>query len=991
MRKHSVAAILSLAAALLLACAAYAADATVGSTVGSTAGSTGGATNVNSGPGIKITWKAPGDVPASKVAGYNIYRSGQSMGHYMKLNQKPIQALDYEDRGLTRGDRFFYRVSTVFSDGKESKATEPVGMAAGEPGAAEIKLPKINFITSDALGKVIYLGETVVFIMEGDPGLKATLDIAGAASGLPMSEVKPGTYSCSFTVKAGMTVRNAAATAALADAYGGKAVISTPATINFYGINRPPKSGFYAGIVESDRIGLNWNARQGFDGSYRIYRDVSPIVGTTGLAPVAPGISGSASAYIDANVEPGKTYYYLLAAVGRGGGETVLSDSLEVRVPEAGRTSGMDVSEDSAGKDLKPGDKLTVTVKTAHGGGATFSIGSAVRDSKLTEKDPGTYVGEYVVKEGDGVFKSRVAVSFRDAAGNTHFGNSATFVSFNAPRVAPLAVSGRKPLAYSLKDDIQSVVGISGRLTAGETIDVTLEGEPGNKAFFNIGDGIWKVPMAEDPGAPGTYKGSYTIKPGDSAGMSPDPLKKVYLTAYLQSPAGVLSDPMTSPVPVEVDTTCNIKVDTSSPSLPADAKSHAKVTFTVTDADGKPVRDRRLTILLEPPPNYTGVVGAGGMAMPTQGQDAMLGSLRVDFDDLTDSYGQVTATYTSGFAAKTAMITARDFATGSVGIGYITTSITSSVSVNLQPALGPPVSAASKPVYQLTLDVVPDPGNPVRKYPDFLIEAVPNLLTADGVSRANIIATLTTTSGQPVQGKTILFAVSGAGGTLTASSATTDMMGRAQVFYIAGTKAGRAMVTATEPTSGVSVDTIITLLADAPAKIYAKAYPDTLPADGVSSSRVVVELADVNNNPTQGIGVRFALRGGSAMGMIGAAYGVTDSRGAFDFIYTAGRQTGVATIDISAVSPPPSDDDLKAMRMRVVAPMVDDNYDYTELMVLDWYKAAGDQVGKGEPLALVETPLGSMVVYSPASGVLDSITVDKGVNVIEGKEIGVLK
>ena len=409
MRKHSVAAILSLAAALLLVCAAYAADATVGSTVGSTAGTTvdttGGTTNVNSGPGIKITWKAPGDVPASKVAGYNIYRSDQSMGHYVKLNQKPIQALDYEDRGLTRGDRFFYRVSTVFSDGKESKATEPVGMVAGEPGAAEIKLPKIKYLTSDALGRVTYLGETSVFVMEGDPGLKASLDIAGAASGLPMREVKPGTYSCSFTVKPGMAVRNAGATATLQDAYGGKTVITTPATINFYGISRPPKSGFYAGIVESDRVGLNWNARAGFDGSYRIYRDVSPIVGTAGLAPVAPSISGSASAYIDADVEAGKTYYYLLTAVDRGGGETPLSDSLQVRVPEAGRVSGMDVLEDSAGKDLKPGDKVVVTVKTTSGGGAMFSIGSAVRDSKLTEKDPGTYVGEYVVKEGDGVFK----------------------------------------------------------------------------------------------------------------------------------------------------------------------------------------------------------------------------------------------------------------------------------------------------------------------------------------------------------------------------------------------------------------------------------------------------------------------------------------------------------------------------------------------------------------------------------------------------------
>jgi pyruvate/2-oxoglutarate dehydrogenase complex dihydrolipoamide acyltransferase (E2) component len=71
--------------------------------------------------------------------------------------------------------------------------------------------------------------------------------------------------------------------------------------------------------------------------------------------------------------------------------------------------------------------------------------------------------------------------------------------------------------------------------------------------------------------------------------------------------------------------------------------------------------------------------------------------------------------------------------------------------------------------------------------------------------------------------------------------------------------------------------------------------------------------------------------------------------------------------------------------------MVYDNDDFTELVVLKWFKAVGEPVGKGEPLAIVGGPLGHMAVYSPAAGILDQIAVDPGVNVMEGRDIGVIK
>ncbi|MBI5696465.1 MAG: Ig-like domain-containing protein [Nitrospirae bacterium] len=949
------------------------------------------------GSGIRLSWQSPKDVDAASVVGYNVYRSKSILGHYERVGDAPVKTPGFDDAGLVDGTVYYYRVTTVFADGGESRPTQPVGMKAGaSPGTKQVGLPRIQFFTSDALGKVTYMGEEAVFMLEADPGLTATVDIPGAADGIRMEELKPGTYRGSFRVPGGLMLGDARAVVTVMDEAGGRAVAETPPTLSFSGVTRPGFSGLYAGIVEPDRVGLNWPTRDGEDVRYSVYRDSVGIIDLAGLAPLSSNIYGGVTAYIDTDLVPGETYYYVLAVAGPNGDVIDYSANLKVTVPvSSGRRGIASVEEDSSGRVLRPGDTLTVTARTVPGGKAAFTLGTAVRDGSMPETEPGVYRGGYTVREGDGVFKVRVAVSFRDSYGSASFANSGTFVTVDAPRSAgSAAAAGDRPRVHGISDDIRSAAGPSGRLTAGRTFTVTMTGEPGNKAYFSVGEGIWKVPMTEAPDSPGTYTGSYTVRPGDSAGMNPDPLAAVYLTGYLEGPTGAVSEPEQAAEPVVVDTTVDIKVETSISSLPADARSQAKVTFTVTDADGEPVADRRISVLLEAPPRYTGVVGAGGVgALPpdeafglAQASDA--GRLEVDFDDLTNTRGEVTATYTSGFAAKTAMLVARDFITGSVGMGYITTSLTSSVNITLEdPAGAPAVSAPEDAAYQLDVVMEPDPANPVRVYEGFVVEAVPDTLTADGVSRAAVIATLTK-DGVPVEGKTVVFSVGGAGGSLTMTSCVTDMSGRAQVFYIAGTKAGKALITATETSTGVSAVKVVTLLADAPAKIYVRAYPDSIPADGASSSRVVVEVADVNDNPTEGVSVGFLLRGGQEQGMVSVDGAVTDFRGACDFIYSAGTSPGVATIDVTASSGAPTYEELAGAMSAVVAPLVYDNMEFTELTVLSWYKAIGDKVGRGEPVAVVGTPLGEMTVYAPVSGELEDITVWQGINVIEGEEIG---
>lgn len=63
-----------------------------------------------------LTWKAS----ASRVVGYNVYRSEKAGGPYAKLTSSPIQATNYIDRAVQSGRIYFYAVTAVDSKGKES-------------------------------------------------------------------------------------------------------------------------------------------------------------------------------------------------------------------------------------------------------------------------------------------------------------------------------------------------------------------------------------------------------------------------------------------------------------------------------------------------------------------------------------------------------------------------------------------------------------------------------------------------------------------------------------------------------------------------------------------------------------------------------------------------------------------------------------------------------------------------------------------------------
>lgn len=63
-----------------------------------------------------LKWKAS----ASRVVGYNVYRSDKSQGPYTKLNSAVVPTTSYTDMTVQAGHTYFYLVTAVDAQGHES-------------------------------------------------------------------------------------------------------------------------------------------------------------------------------------------------------------------------------------------------------------------------------------------------------------------------------------------------------------------------------------------------------------------------------------------------------------------------------------------------------------------------------------------------------------------------------------------------------------------------------------------------------------------------------------------------------------------------------------------------------------------------------------------------------------------------------------------------------------------------------------------------------
>jgi hypothetical protein len=399
---------------------------------------------------------------------------------------------------------------------------------------------------------------------------------------------------------------------------------------------------------------------------------------------------------------------------------------------------------------------------------------------------------------------------------------------------------------------------------------------------------IWPVMgVAMEEERPGEYGGRYRIGAGDAN-------PRAVVVGHL-SRGGGRGVKKVYEREFEVDTGYTIGVETSPGELAAnvtgDATSESEVTITVTDANGKAAAGRRLGILLATTSEYSGVIGGGEFT------DATGGSLRGEAEVETDAFGRARLRYRAGFAAKTAIIVARDMETNDTGSGSVRTHIRATAQLSQVAPLQE--SVMKRGGYELKLSSSAD------------------WLTADGSSRAYLTARLQK-NGKPAEGVPVSFKMSRGNGELRSLDLSTGRNGEARAVYTAGTKVGVVVVIVEAALEGnrMRATARIQLRSDAPAKIEVDLEKEELLADGRDDTDVVVTVTDVNKNPVRGAGVEFAVTEGD--GRLTARQTETDGRGQVTANYQAGREVGKVEIDITVRSPAPTEEELEAARAAAV-------------------------------------------------------------------------
>ena len=513
---------------------------------------------------------------------------------------------------------------------------------------------------------------------------------------------------------------------------------------------------------------------------------------------------------------------------------------------------------------LVAGDALTVILHGTPGVTATFDIArlaDVAGNIHLDWEGYGVYLEEKIFFD-EGEINLRDVKEYRVYAARDPLG---TPTSESEP-IEVLEVQEQSYTIEGLEGDVPYYVAVVAVMDDG-TLQPIMRPRSG-------------IPMQEVPESPGSYEGTYVV---DYPDRFPEALVVGRLSAEGFETIHVGEEFF------EADPALRITVLTTPDELEADEESRTEVMVTVADANQDPVPGHEIRFLLATTSQFTGVVG-GGQFFAEVG-----GDLRRDFRGVTDMFGQVTATYTAGFAAKTAIIVARDMLSSDTGVGYVKTFIRARAEIELE-ALQ---EVAGKALgYALTLTSSDD------------------WLTADGKSTARLTA-LVTRDGIPVEGHRVSFRVSSGGGSIRTVADVTGQNGKARAVYTAGKKIGIVLVTAVDQDVGTSATVKIELRSDAPAKIAITLSPEVLPADGKSTADIEVLVTDINDNPNEGVGVEYQIAIGS--GRLKEIEEITDEDGISTAEFVAGRLPGKTLIEVTVRSSVPTEEELEAARGLAVA------------------------------------------------------------------------
>lgn len=781
-----------------------------------------------------------------------------------------------------------------------------------------------------ASDKTIYgPGQKIKVILKGEAGSTATFTVAGLVTDGAMKETSPGLYEGETIVPNGLNIASAELTGYIIFKGEKLSKIGKPLTIDSTPPAAPPN--VLASAQWGSELELAWDASQSKDVStYKIFRSV-------GIPPVAgadPYNETSALRFTDNDVIPGLTYYYAVAAVDKADNTGTTSEVASAKVLQGEGPAISKVLTDPLNKPMRPGQTITFSIKGATRGSAKVDILGLNKSVTLVEVGAsGVYTGSYLVENSD---SAATTTAFQVVGVLTDDFSTSKFAG------PQLIVVGRDILGDSTAPKIVSVdhdgyktAGFSGKLVVGDVLTVTIEGEPKGFASFSLVGVTAQQAMNET--SPGVYKGSYTIGWTDEGVGIP-------VEASLSDLAGNETRAVSTQI-VEVDTRVRISVTANDLLLPADKASKTRIVVKTSNANGDDVSGHEVMLKLHTTDEYTGVVGGGKVANKFASKDDE-DDIEVKWGGVTDSFGEIAATYTAGFAAKTALIIAKDITSGDIGAGWLNTYVASTVSIQLVPASAREATIA--PVLRMSV--------------------TPGWLTADGRSKARVRAWLTESDGTPIKGARVRFELATDNGSIKTLRGVTDAQGMAEGEYRAGTLAGMVSILANATDDKVSSSVQIELKSDAPAKIALVSAVVSLPADGRSTSKLRAYVTDINDNPNKQSPVVFSIAEGS--GNIEAKSAATDDRGYVESLYTAGRTVGTTIIEARHTSRAPTVDELRRVYGTIFIPKLTPDFGKDRIRLDEWYVKPGASVVKGQALVKISSKGQSWLLHAQEDGVL---------------------
>jgi len=331
----------------------------------------------------------------SSGATYNIYRGTAAGSEATTAIATGISTTSYTNTGLTNGTSYFYKVAAVSASSTSSQSNEASAIPNGIIESTSVALTSSSVSNNNA-------SITATVTYKNMTSSSLTLLNAGIAARDSSNNNKDFGYTGNVTLTPNQTVTiSKTRTFTSSDASGAYTVfgayetsdtvwhnISSP-TLNLTVTPTPPSAPTGVGAAPNNaQITVYWAPIVGAT-TYNVYRGTA--AGGESATPIATGIT--TSAYTNAGLTNGTTYYYKVAEVNAGGTSAMSSEATTTPYTPIVESTALALDKYTVSRN---GGTVTgtVTLQNVSGSSITLSnIDIAARDQSNGNRDfggPGT-------------------------------------------------------------------------------------------------------------------------------------------------------------------------------------------------------------------------------------------------------------------------------------------------------------------------------------------------------------------------------------------------------------------------------------------------------------------------------------------------------------------------------------------------------------------------------------------------------------------------